>query len=134
MSNLTQPTTPARRSILLVDDNARVRSSLARLLQWSGGWEVVGQAEDRVAALELAATHRPDLILLDLSMPDGGGLSLLPQLRALSPRPLVVILTAEPTELVHEQALRLGAAGCLSKMMAPDELLAALRAMINTQL
>jgi DNA-binding NarL/FixJ family response regulator len=131
MNDHPQTTRPVRRSILLVDDDPRVRSSLALLLRWSGDWEVVGEAENGAAALDLAAAHQPNLILLDLSMPDGDGLSLLPRLCALFPRTLVVMLTAEPAELIHEQALTLGAAGYLSKMMPPDDLLAALRAMIS---
>jgi DNA-binding NarL/FixJ family response regulator len=131
MNDHTQPVPSARRSILLVDDDPRVRSSLALLLRWSGDWEVVGQAADDATALDLAAARKPDLILVDLRLRDGDGLSLLPRLCALCPRPLVVMLTAEPADVIGEQARTLGAAGCLSKMMPPDELLAALQAIVN---
>jgi len=131
MSNHTQPAPPARRSILLVDDDPRVRSSLALLLRWSGDWEVIGQAEDGATALDLATTRKPDLVLVDLRLRDSDGLSLLPRLCALCPRPLVVMLTAEPADVIGEQARALGAADCLSKMMPPDELLAALQAIAN---
>jgi len=131
MKDHPQTTPPARRTILLVDDDPRVRWSLVRLLRWSGRWEVIGEAANGASALELAAMHKPDLVLLDLSMPDGDGLSLLPRLCALFPRPLVVMLTAEPADVIREQALTLGAADCLSKMMPPDELLATLQVIIN---
>jgi DNA-binding NarL/FixJ family response regulator len=130
MSNQTQAPPPARRTILLVDDDARVRSSLALLLRWSGRWNVIGEAKDGATALDLAARRRPDLVLLDMWMPHGDGLNLLPRLRALHRPPLVVMLTAEPEDAIRDQALTLGAVGCLSKMMPADELLAALQMMI----
>jgi DNA-binding NarL/FixJ family response regulator len=131
MIDQTQALRPARRTILLVDDDARVRSSLVQLLRWSGRWNVIGEAEDGATALDLAAARRPDLVLLDMWMPDGDGLSLLPRLCALSPAPLVVMLTAELEDVIRDQALTLGAAACFSKMMPPDELLEALQVMIS---
>jgi two-component system response regulator EvgA len=130
MNKRTQAPPLARRSVLLVDDNARVRATLAMLLRWSRGWEVVGEAEDGATACALAAARRPDLVLLDLSLPDGDGLSLLPRLRALDPPPRVVLLTGEPADLMRERALALGAAGYLEKTMPPDELLAKLDALV----
>jgi DNA-binding NarL/FixJ family response regulator len=132
MNDHSQTIRPTRRTVLLVDDDPRVRSSLALLLRWSGPWQVIGEAANSASALELAAMRKPDLILLDMWMPDGDGLSLLPRLCALFPRPLVVMLTAEPADVVCEQALTLGAADCLSKMMPTDELLAALQTIISS--
>jgi DNA-binding NarL/FixJ family response regulator len=124
---LTRPT------VLLVDDDERIRRTLTLLLRWSGDWEVVGAAPDGVAAVELAADRQPDLVLLDRWLGDGDGLCVVPRLRALARPPLVVMLSAEVDPVVHQQALELGAAGCLEKTMPPLELLRALRELIAPQ-
>jgi DNA-binding NarL/FixJ family response regulator len=124
-----QPAT-AQHTILLVDDDARVRQNLMLLLRWAGDWEVVGEAEDSDGALSLALARRPDLVLLDRWLADGDGLRLLSRLRALDPPPRIAILTADSA--VVDQALAPGAAICLDKMTPPLELLEALRALVGT--
>jgi DNA-binding NarL/FixJ family response regulator len=130
MSDHPQVTAAARHTILLVDDDARVRQNLTLLLRWAGDWEVVGEAEDGDGALGLAAAQCPDLVLLDRWLADGDGLQLLPQLRALDPPPRIAILTADPAVVDQAQTLAPGAAICLDKMTPPLELLAALRALV----
>ena len=93
MKDHPQTTTPARRTILLVDDDPRVRWSLVRLLRWSGRWEVIGEAANGASALELAAMHKPDLVLLDLQMPQLDGFGVVRSLRA-GVRPLIIFVTA----------------------------------------
>jgi DNA-binding NarL/FixJ family response regulator len=121
---------PWPRTILLVDDHARLRASLALLLRWSGDWRVVGEAGDSAGALQLAAALLPDLVLLDRWLSDGDGLCLAPRLRALSHPPTIVLLTAEPELATQIAALDLGIARCLDKMMPPNELLEALRSLL----
>jgi two-component system, NarL family, response regulator EvgA len=130
MNEHTQSPHHGRRSVLLVDDHARVRASLALLLRWSGEWQIAGEAGDSTSALSLAATLRPDVVLLDRWLADGDGLCLVPRLQALARPPLVVLLTAEPDIALHAEALDLGIPRCLDKMMPPLELLEALRALI----
>lgn len=130
MNDHAQHSTPARHSILLVDDDARVRQILKLLLRWSGAWEVVGEAADCASAISLFDALQPSLVLLDMRLPDGDGLSLLARLMALAPASLVVMLTADPEDYLREQALALGAADYLSKIEPPDELLARLRALL----
>jgi DNA-binding NarL/FixJ family response regulator len=125
--------TPAQRqphTILLVDDHARVRASLALLLRWSGEWQIVGEAGDGVRALQLATTFLPELVLLDRWLADGDGLCLVPRLKALAHPPMVVLLTAEPELAIQAAGLDPGIARCLDKMMPPIELLEALRALL----
>jgi DNA-binding NarL/FixJ family response regulator len=128
MNDRRQPTASARHTVLLVDDDARVRQHMALLLRWAGDWEVVGEAEDGDSALTLAAAQHPDLVLLDRWLANSDSLKLLPQLRALEPSPRVAILTADPT--VVDQALVPGTAIYLDKMTPPLELLAALRTLV----
>jgi DNA-binding response OmpR family regulator len=103
---------------------------MRQLLRWSGAWDVVGEAVDCATAISLSSMLQPSLVLLDMRLPDGDGLSLLPRLRALAPAALMVMLTAELADDLRAQALALGAADFLSKLEPPDELLARLRALM----
>jgi DNA-binding NarL/FixJ family response regulator len=118
------------RTVLLVDDHARVRASLALLLRWSGEWQIVGEAGDSTCALHLAATQQPDLVLLDRWLSNEDGLCLVPRLKALARPPMVVLLTAEPELAIQATALDLGIVRCLDKMMPPISLLEALRTLL----
>ena len=133
MNDHPQPTATARHTILLIDDDARVRQNMALLLRWAGDWEVVGEAVDGAGALALAATCRPDLVLLDRWLADGDVLQLLPQLRALDSAPRIAILTADPAAVEQAQQIAPGVAICLDKMTPPLELLAALRALVSIE-
>lgn len=122
-----------RPTILLVEDDERVRGALTQLLHWTGEWEVVGAAADEASALKLAAALQPTLVLLDLWLPDGNGLDLIPLLQALQPPPLVLVLTITVEAAVRQRALELGAHGYLLKTSSPIELLAALRALLGNK-
>ena len=116
--------------ILVVDDHPLTRDALASLLT-QGGFDVVGEAADGAAALELAAELQPDLVLLDLSMPGLDGLATLPRLRAAAPGCEVVVLTASGTEENLLGAIRAGAAGYLLKSEPPDRIVAFLRGVVR---
>lgn len=118
---------PHNRSILIVEDDDRVRRILVKFLGWTGEWNVVGEATDGAMAVTLARQLHPNLILLDLWLPDGNSLHLIPALLTLTPAPLVVILSADDTEAMQTQARTLGVAAYLLKTTPPDELLTALR-------
>jgi DNA-binding NarL/FixJ family response regulator len=112
--------------ILVVDDHPLTRDALSALLA-QGGFEVVGEAADGVEALDLASRLRPDLVLLDLSMPGLDGLAVLPRLRAAAPGSEVVVLTASGTEENLLAAIRGGAAGYLLKSEPPERIVDFLR-------
>ena len=116
--------------ILIVDDHPLTRDALSSLLE-AGGFDVVGEAADGAAALELAQSLQPDLVLLDLSMPGLDGLSALPRLRAAAPGCEVVVLTASGTEDNLLAAIRGGAAGYLLKSEPPERIVAFLRGVAN---
>jgi DNA-binding NarL/FixJ family response regulator len=118
-------------TVLLVDDDARVRRSLGQLLRWGGGWDVVGEAADGASALDLVAALRPDLVLLDRWLAGGDGLHLVPLLLALAQPPLVAILSAEPEVAIQAQSHGLGATIYLDKMTPPLDLLTALRELVD---
>ena len=107
--------------LLIVDDHPLTRDALASLLQ-QHGFEIAGQASDGAEAIELAAELRPDVVLLDLSMPGLDGLEALPQLREAAPECEVVVLTADGTEENLLAAIRGGAAGYLLKSEPPERI------------
>ena len=107
--------------ILIVDDHPLTREALATLLA-QNGFDVVGQAGDGLEAIESARQLQPDLVLLDLSMPELDGLNALPRLREAAPGCEVVVLTASGTEENLLAAIRGGAAGYLLKTEAPERI------------
>ena len=110
-------------SVLIADDHPLTRSALAALLG-QHGFDVVGEAGDGRAAVAAARRLQPDLVLLDLSMPQVDGLTALPQLREAAPTCEIVVLTASGTEENLLSAIRGGAAGYLLKTEPPDRLIA----------
>src|SRR5437879_6657097 len=116
--------------ILLVDDHPLTRSALAGLLG-QHGCDGVGEASDGEEAIESAERLRPDLVLLDLSMPGVDGLTALPRLREAAPDCEVVVLTASGTEENLLGAIRGGAAGYLLKSEPPERLVEFLRGVAN---
>jgi len=116
--------------VLIVDDHPLTRDALATLLA-GNDFDVVGQASDGQEAIELAASLRPQLVLLDLSMPGLDGLSALPGLREAVPDAEVIVLTASGTEDNLLAAIRAGAAGYLLKSEPPDRIVAFLRGVVR---
>jgi DNA-binding NarL/FixJ family response regulator len=108
-------------SILIVDDHPLTRGALATLLG-QNGFDVIAEAGDGNEAIEAARRLHPDLVLLDLSMPDLDGLSALPRLREAAPDCEVVVLTASGTEDNLLAAIRAGAAGYLLKTEPPERI------------
>ncbi|HEX5521071.1 MAG TPA: response regulator transcription factor [Longimicrobiaceae bacterium] len=116
--------------ILIVDDHPLTRDALVGLLS-QNGFDVVGQAGSGQAAIEQAEELRPDLVLLDLSMPEMSGLEALPQVRHAAPGAEVVVLTASEDEASLLGAIRGGAAGYLLKSEPPERIVAFLRGIAN---
>jgi DNA-binding NarL/FixJ family response regulator len=112
--------------ILIVDDHPLTRSALGALLE-QHGFDVVGEAGDGEAAIERTRELKPDLVLLDLSLPGMDGLQALPRLRDAAPNAEVVVLTASGTEENLLGAIRAGAAGYLLKSEPPERIVEFLR-------
>ncbi len=95
--------------VLLVDDEPHLRLLLRAQLELNGGFSVVAEAELVSEVLETAASHLPDLVVLDLQLRDGDSGSLVAQLRALSPSATIVVLSAQASEVRAAQVLSDGA-------------------------
>lgn len=109
--------------VLVADDHPIYRDGLARTLEDAPGICVVGAARDGEEAARLAEELRPDLVLLDISMPKGGGLGALARIRALDSPPPVAMLTASEDEEDLSQAMKAGALGYLLKGVGGAELI-----------
>jgi len=101
--------------VLLVDDSADLRLVVRRALERHGGFDVVAEASDGAAAVEVAASAAPDIVLLDLAMPGLDGFGALPQLRAIVPDAKVVVLSGLPPRGAERRARSAGAVGFLEK-------------------
>lgn len=119
--------------VLLADDHAVLRAGLRALLRAEPDIVVVGEAADGRQAVTLARELRPDVLLLDLSMPRLGGLDALGELRRLVPECRVLVLTMHNDEGYLRRALAAGAAGYVLKQADDRELLVALRAVARGQ-
>jgi len=116
--------------VLIVDDHPLTRAALSGLLE-QNGFSVVAEAEDGSEAIGQARQLQPDLVLLDLSMPDVSGLDALPRIRAAAPGCEVVVLTASGTEENLLGAIRGGAAGYLLKSEPPERIAGFLEGVVN---
>lgn len=104
-------------SVLVVDDSPVFRRGMGRAVQVHAGLELIGEADGGEAALEAIERLRPDVVLLDLRMPDLDGFAVLERLREAAP-PLscrVLVVSASLDEETERAALAVGAAGCVSK-------------------
>jgi len=117
--------------VLLADDHALVRAGIRALLEGLEGVVVVAEAGNGGEVLELARKHRPDIVLLDISMPGIGGLEASAQLKQELPEVRVVMLSMHANEEYVLQALRAGASGYMLKDSATAELELALQAVMQ---
>lgn len=113
--------------VVIVDDHPIVRKGLRSELSETSDIKVIDEAGDGDEALEKARVHKPDIILLDISLPGRNGYEVLKQLRSEYPQIRVLILTTYPEKQYAVRCLRGGAYGYLTKDSAPEELITAIR-------
>ena len=114
--------------ILLADDHVTVRHGLKLLVESQDDMEVVAEASDGAAAVQLAMECRPDIIVMDVSMPGMNGLVATQTLRRMLPSAAIVTLTRHADDAYLQELLRAGASAYVLKQSAPAELLQAIRA------
>src|SRR4051812_17482614 len=108
--------------VVLVDDSDDVRVLVASRLRLSGEFEVVGEGGTADEAIALATRLRPDIVLLDMSMPGKDGIDVIPDIRAVAPGTKVVLLTGFDEADVGARAYELGASDVIEKSMPLDQL------------
>ncbi|MDR7238330.1 response regulator transcription factor [Neobacillus drentensis] len=118
--------------ILLVDDHAVVRMGLKMLLNTNPEMEVIGEASEGNEGIKKALKLKPDVVVMDLSMPHGkDGLSATTELKKLKPEINILILTMHDDEEYLFRAIQGGASGCILKSAPHDELMSAIESVAN---
>jgi DNA-binding NarL/FixJ family response regulator len=115
-------------TVVVVDDHRLVRVGLEQLLSLTDDIKVVGSAADGSAALVVVAQRRPDVVLMDISMPGVDGIQATKQLLARNPRIRVLVLTSVSDQERILESLEAGAVGYLMKDADPDDLFRSIRA------
>ena len=114
--------------VLIADDHGVLRAGLRALLKTEEDLQVVDEAADGDTALRLASRLRPDIVLLDLSMPGPGGIEVTRKLKEMLPATRVLILTVHEDETLLREALNAGASGYIIKRAVESELISAIHA------
>ena len=111
---------------MLVDDEPAFRYLMRMILEDDARYEVVAEAGDGLEAIEMAARHKPDAVLLDLNMPRMGGLAALPKIRTASPKSRILVLSVVADQGPLHAAKMAGADGFIDKVLDNDDFLVAL--------
>ncbi len=120
--------------ILLVDDHVVLRKGLRLILEGQEGIRVLGEAEKGQEAIDKCCTLKPDVILLDISLPDKSGLEVLKELKKKCPFTKVLILTMHEDEVYLKDAMQSGVDGYILKKAADTELVSAIRAVVRGEM
>jgi len=120
----------ARTRIVLADDHPLVRAGVRRVLETVPGLELVGEAGSGAETLKLLAATQPDVVLLDLNMPDGDGFSVLREARSLAPDTHIIVLTMHAQPEYITRAVREGANGYLLKDLAVQDIVIAIQSVM----
>jgi DNA-binding NarL/FixJ family response regulator len=116
-------------TILLADDHSVVRQGIRIMLERES-FEIVGEAADGLECVQLAEKYQPDVVVLDLSMPVMNGITAVGQIRKVSPRTKIVLLTMYTDEHHILDALRAGVKACVTKTQAVEHLILAIREVV----
>ncbi|WP_460450690.1 response regulator [Alsobacter sp. SYSU BS001988] len=119
--------------ILIADDHDIVRRGVRAVLEGRSGWEVVGEANNGSAALELVEKLEPDVTIVDYSMPSMNGAQLTRRIKAACPRTEVLVFTMHDSDLLVREALDAGARGFLLKSDADRQLVQAVESLARRQ-
>lgn len=113
--------------ILLVDDHVVVRSGLRMLLEAQPNLLIVGEAENGAEAIQMVKSQRPDVVLMDIQMPDMSGIEATRRLRSAKEQAAILALTMHEDDHYFFEMLHAGASGYILKRAAPDELMEAIK-------
>ena len=125
------PPVNTKTRVFIVDDHPLLRKGLALTLDAEPDFEVVGQAADAEEALDAAPRLRPDVVLVDLSLPGMGGLELVKHLAAVMPEAKTLVVSRHDESLYADRAIRAGARGYVSKLEAGEKIVEAVRAVLR---
>ena len=124
----------SRKRVLIVDDHPMMRQGLAQLIDHEPDLCVCGQADRAGQALEMITADLPDLVLVDISLPDRSGLELIKDVHAIHPALPLLVVSMHDEELYAERVLRAGGRGYLMKQEGGKKLMQAIRQVLNGQI
>ncbi|MEZ5386025.1 MAG: response regulator transcription factor [Prosthecobacter sp.] len=119
------------KNVVLVDDHPIMRHGLAQLIRGEPGLEVSGEAGSAREGLDVVGKLKPDLVIIDLTLPDKNGLELVKDIRAAHPATQCLVLSMHDETLYGERSLRAGARGYVMKEEAADHLIAAIQKILG---
>jgi DNA-binding NarL/FixJ family response regulator len=134
MPSSTAVSTGKRHRVFVVDDHPIVRQGLALLIDQEPDLVVCGAAEEAETALEAISASRPDVVVLDISLPGPDGIDLLKTIRSIDPTLPILVLSMHDETTYAERALRAGANGYIMKQEATENVLVALRRILRHEL
>jgi two-component system response regulator NreC len=120
--------------LVIADDHSILRAGLISLLSTEDGMEVVGEAYDEDSAVAQAVEKHPDVVLMDISMPDSGGIEATRRIKQLVPEARILILTVHEDKGVMQEVIRSGAMGYILKRAVKSELVNAIHAVMRNEL
>ncbi len=130
-TTVRSPVVQPRRQIVLVDDHPMMRLGLAQLINLETDLQVCAEAETAAQGFEAANRFSPDLVILDISLPDKSGLELIKDLQAARPGVVLLVLSMHDENLYAERALRAGARGYIMKQEGGKKLMEAIRQVLE---
>ncbi len=126
-----KPAAAAKKRVLIIDDHPVFRAGLAALVNLEADLTVCGEAGDAAHAMTAIEHSRPDLALMDMSLPDKSGLELLKDVRVMHPDLPVLIISMHDETLYAERVLRAGGRGYIMKQAGPDKVIQAIRKVLG---
>src|SRR5437867_10911621 len=120
--------------VLLVDDHPILRAGLGKLINQEADMVICGEAEDGPTAFELVGTLTPDIAVIDVSLKGGNGIELIKNLKARYPELPTLVLSMYDESLYAERALRAGSLGYIMKEEATEQVLVAIRRVLNGEI
>jgi DNA-binding NarL/FixJ family response regulator len=115
--------------ILIADDHHLIRRGVADILSKEAGWEICGEATDAAQALQKASELNPDLVLLDISMPEGSGLEAARRIRQEIPHVRILMMSHHVATQFEQTAIDSGADGCIDKARLALDLIAMIKSL-----
>ncbi|MBN1649633.1 MAG: response regulator transcription factor [Spirochaetales bacterium] len=120
-----------KRKVVVIDDHPIVRQGFVQLINMEDDLQVVGEAETASEALRIISTQKPDLALIDLSLKDSNGLELIKDVIHIIPELPILVVSLHDENIYAERALRAGAKGFIMKAEATDNVMTAIRQVLN---
>ncbi len=119
--------------IVIADDHIVLREGVKALLNAVDGWEVVGEADDGLGVVSLVESRTPDILIIDLSMPNLGGIEAISRIQKSNHHPAILVLSAREDHISVGEAMRAGAKGFIPKSSTTEELHFAIRSLMKGQ-